>query len=149
MGQGIYHNSTQGFPALSNGATIGPPPPNFSYKSASNYLIANSTNRWQNIDAFLGVRFHLPTDPNPADFYYGWIELSTTDVNNPGGQLDTVTLKGYAYQNTPNTAILAGDTGAGKGPTVPEPGTGGLMLLTLGACAVGAWRTRKRNQRAV
>jgi hypothetical protein len=143
-GAGIYHTTNGfGYPALANGATIGPPPANFSYNSLSSAFLNNFTNK----DAFLGVRFHLPSDANPADFYYGWIELSSVQVINGAGQTDSMTLKGYAYENTANTPIHAGDTGAGSGPTAPEPGTAGLMLLALGAGGLVAWRKRKQAQR--
>ena len=146
-GNGVYRTTDgHGIPASPSGTTFGPPPMNFSYDSNDNLIITNSTNRWQNVDAFLGVRFHLPSDPNPADFYYGWIHLMTTYVNNMSGQMGSVTLKGYAYQNTANTPINAGDTGAAG--AAPEPATGGLVLLALGAGAVGTWRKRKQARKA-
>lgn len=44
--------------------------------------------------------------------YYGWAKLSVNYASSY--EATTVTLYGYAYQSTPNTFILTGDTGSGS-----------------------------------
>lgn len=56
---------------------------------------------------YVGVRFNIGGSP-----HFGWVEVET----NPEGEMvASVTIKSYAYESTPNTAILAGDTGGGSG----------------------------------
>lgn len=87
---------------------------------------------------FLGFRFITDTHFN---YDYGWMKLSfSVDAN---GLPDSLTFYGLAYDDT-NAPILTGDTGAPEGGgTTPEPGTAGLMLLALGAAAVGVLRKQK------
>lgn len=79
---------------------------------------------------FLGISFAAG-----ANTYYGWISLSVAGLDAPIPYV--VTLNGIAYDDTPNTAILAGAT-----TTAPEPGS--LSLLALGGVGLAAYR-RKRN----
>lgn len=75
---------------------------------------------------FLGVRFTLS-----GNTHYGWVDVET----DPGGQTAaTITIKALAYEDTPNTPILAG-------VTVPEPSS--LALLAAGAGALAMNRKRK------
>lgn len=58
---------------------------------------------WGGQTGYVGFKF-----TNAGNTYYGWmkIKVDNTTANNP-----IITLYGYAYQTTPNTAILAGDKG--------------------------------------
>ncbi len=53
-------------------------------------------------DAFVGVRFNVG-----AEQHYGWIQLDVP------ADATTFTIKGFAFEATPDTEILAGDTGLG------------------------------------
>jgi hypothetical protein len=78
-----------------------------------------------------------------GNYNYGWAQLSF--VNN--GDLSTaLTISGFAFENTVNTSINAGDQGGGPAP-VPEPGT---MAVGAGlfALAVGAHLRRRREKKA-
>jgi hypothetical protein len=66
----------------------------------------------------------------PGGEYYGWANVT---VNSDY----SITLNGFAYNNTPNQGIVV--------EPVPEPSS--LLLLTLGAAGIAAYR-RKRATRA-
>jgi hypothetical protein len=74
-----------------------------------------------------------------TDFYYGWIEV-TWDPNTDQFQLISA-----AYEDTPNTAIKAGDTGAAP---VPEPASSAVVALLMGGAALRKWRKSKNKQDA-
>ena len=57
-----------------------------------------------NGDKFMGVKFTIGTS-----IHYGWLRLDMS-VN-----ADSITIKDFAYETTPNTPILAGDTGTAVG----------------------------------
>ena len=76
-----------------------------------------------------------------ADYYYGWIEV-TWDPNT-----DQFRLISAAYEDTPNTAILAGDTSGGPAP-VPEPASSAVVALLMGGAALRKWRKSKNKQDA-
>lgn len=87
--------------------------------------------------SFVGVS--LPTGIG-SDVNYGWIQVTV-----PATTSSPFTIVDWAYQNTANTAILAGDTGPNSG-SVPE--TGSTALFSLGAAGLCLWRARKRARRA-
>lgn len=87
---------------------------------------------WGAGDGYLGLRIN--DGPN---VYYGWAGLS----NSPGTDPKTATITGFAFENTPGVAILAGNTGA----AVPEPGTwAAAVLLVVGAIFL-RWRNARRG----
>lgn len=50
-----------------------------------------------------------------TNFHYGWVEIETTaNEALPGGVYSNAIVKGFAYETTPNTPILAGDIGGGS-----------------------------------
>jgi hypothetical protein len=77
-----------------------------------------------------------------GDYNYGWAHLSYVD----SGLTSALTISGFAFENTVNTSINAGDQGGGPAP-VPEPGT---MAVGAGlfALAVGAHLRRRREKKA-
>ena len=79
---------------------------------------------------FLGVRVAL----GGGNYDYGWVRLELDDTDGDG-IFDTMGIIDYAYENTPNTPIAAGE-GA-----VPEPSTAALLAL---AGAGAAFLRRKR-----
>jgi hypothetical protein len=76
-----------------------------------------------------------------TDFYYGWIEV-TWDPNTDQFQLISA-----AYEDTPNTAILAGDTSGGPAP-IPEPASSAVVALLMGGAALRNWRKSRNKQDA-
>jgi hypothetical protein len=64
-----------------------------------------------------------------GNYNYGWVNINFTD-NGDGSSSSIIT--GFAFESDLNTAILAGDTGAGGGEggsAVPEPSSVALIAL--------------------
>lgn len=96
---------------------------------AGNFLAPNN-------QGYFGVRFDIG-----GATHYGWVEVDVVSA----GQVDIL---GFAYEDTPDTEILAGDTGGGGGPvgpggaaipTMSEWGliTFALSMMTFGMLAIG------------
>ncbi len=84
----------------------------------------NSANPGTVVRGFLGVRFNLGDGA-----HYGFFDVSYD--NTPNRNIGTMTIWGWAYEDSADTAITTGASGA-----VPEPATAlpiGLGLLALGA----------------
>lgn len=76
-------------------------------------------------EGYLAVRFVIS-----GNTHYGWVDVET----DPGGEAAaSVTIKALAYEDTPNTPILAG-------VTVPEPSSLALLAAGLGALAMNRKR---------
>ncbi|MBI5686465.1 MAG: PEP-CTERM sorting domain-containing protein [Verrucomicrobia bacterium] len=73
---------------------------------------------------------------NTGNYYYGW-----ASVTYDAGSI-SMTVSNFAFENTANTAISAGDTGV---PAVPEPASGALVMV--GAFGIAACRHRRRETR--
>jgi hypothetical protein len=113
-----------------------------SYATATKTLAqyssgSHSGGNFQVGTSFVGVS--LPTGIG-SDVNYGWIRVTV-----PAASTSPLTIVDWAYQNTANTGILAGDTGQNSG-SVPE--TGSTALFSLGAAGLCLWRARKRARRA-
>jgi hypothetical protein len=85
-------------------------------------------------EGYLGVR--IPAS-EPGSYNYGWIRFNITASDQTSSLPIGVTVRGWALEQTPDTAIHAGDEGGG----VPEPGS--LGLLAGGILGLAAWRRRK------
>ena len=67
----------------------------------ADYNFGYSKCPWIGVDEkYLGVRFKIGTET-----HYGWIRCSVSD------KADTLVIHDYAYEETPDQQILAGDTG--------------------------------------
>lgn len=87
---------------------------------------------------FIGFRF----DRN-GDLHYGWAAVTLTN----GGNFGTFEISEWAWENTPDTAIMVGATGSSS-TAVPEPTSftlTGLTLLAMGAAGVRRWRKEKAD----
>jgi hypothetical protein len=86
-------------------------------------------------DKFLALQFAIN-----GEIHYGWARLSARLQ----GNLITAILTGYAYETTPNKAILAGDRGPGAEKAdveaVPDRPGPSLAMLSLGAPGLDLWR---------
>ncbi len=81
---------------------------------------------------YIGLRFW---DESSTQYLNGWVEVSVGGTNGyPASILN------WAYETTPGTTILAGDTGSS---TVPEPSTWMSMLGGLGVLGAVQWRRRR------
>jgi hypothetical protein len=101
---------------------------------------------WVNVkNRYLGLKFVIK-----GKTHFGWARLSVTCSTSPLPTVGAV-LTGYAYETTPNKAIIAGKTkGADDGSSMeqpdpvsltapaPEPAT--LGLLAMGAPGLSIWR---------
>jgi hypothetical protein len=74
-----------------------------------------------------------------SDNYYGWMEVTWNPTTN------VFQILSAAYENTPNTMIKAGDTGAAP---VPEPASSAVVALLMGGAALRNWRKNKNKQDA-
>lgn len=84
-------------------------------------------------NSFMGLRFS--TDSGTT-WKYGWIEVTWNGT-------DTFEILAAAYEDTPDTAILAGSTGGGG--AVPEPASGAVVALLMGGTALRQWRKKRRD----
>ncbi len=87
-------------------------------------------------EQFVGLAFQ--SESFGGSTHYAWIRVLASV---PDGEL---TLIDWAFESTPDTPILAGDTGSGTliADVVPEPGS--LGLLAAGAVGLMSYRGRKR-----
>jgi hypothetical protein len=82
---------------------------------------------------YVGLRFTAAGAPT-ANF--GWLELDYV----ANGAATTLTIGGFAFEDQPGVAILAGDTGSAA---IPEPGTWAAAALLAGGAAFLRWRKRR------
>ncbi len=82
---------------------------------------------------YLGMRFQY----NGGDYYYGWLEITAIAADGSSYEIG-----GFAYNDTPNESITAGQTSDPPPPSsaVPEPASLGMILL--GAAGIYALRRR-------
>jgi hypothetical protein len=106
------------------------------YKYKLNSL-QSSSGPWRGADnKYLGLYFEIPGD----GFHFGWARLSVSAAPTTTAE---ATIHDWAYETTPDTAILAGAT------SVPEPSSLTLGVLALGAVGVAALvRSRARGASA-
>ncbi|MBL7965318.1 MAG: T9SS type A sorting domain-containing protein [Flavobacteriales bacterium] len=137
---------------LAAGAPIDPANPNWqaSYAFgtlAIRYSYGSSTavyGNWLGQNGYLGVRF----TSGAGDTHFAWVHLSV------GAQCENITIYGYAFNATPNTAINAGDDGStGMRDAVaaaldasifPNPATHNATLQ-LDAAKAGAYQVSIMN----
>ncbi|HTS37404.1 MAG TPA: hypothetical protein VMH04_17135 [Candidatus Solibacter sp.] len=103
-----------------------------SYGGASSWFLgpwANATNR------YLGFKFLIN-----GKVHYGWARLTVKNFNQGGA----VTITGYAYETTPQTAlkegILSGPTKESAEMLAPVEDRAGLGALALGTSGLAIWR---------
>jgi hypothetical protein len=115
--------------ALNSGAGIGRGKAFYGCLSCSYGQLLAGANKagdsgdWVNVtNRYMGIKFFVG-----GKTYYGWARLSVR-VN---GMSVTGVLTGYAYENTPNHPIRAGQTNGTYDASLPQAGT-------LGALAKGA-----------
>jgi len=96
-------------------------------------------NNFRESEAFGANTYMAMRSKVGADYYYGWIEVTWDPT------LDQFQLISAAYEDTPNTTIQAGDTGAAP---VPEPASSAVVALLMGGAALRKWRKNKNKQDA-
>lgn len=141
--------TVRGNPLNSQAAVIGHKQGIFEFVNpvASNYSIGSAASKFVNVEGnraylsntitnkFLGLRFAIN-----GQTHYGWARISTR--GNGTTRQRTIRLSGFAYETTPNKAILAGD----EGPSVKADDQSGLgpslAVLSLGAPGIDIWRRK-------
>ena len=92
-----------------------------SYGLFSEYISSPPTTSGNFIDTTGYAGFELTDGP---DIYCGWMQLTVANYNNPS---ITATIIDWAYQDSPGTAIAAGDIGS-----VPEPSSWAMLVSGAG-----------------
>ena len=132
IGNQMISNGSGGLKKLASGANIsagGPFGGNGILRGFSSIPLNRGT--WaSNQSGFAGVQFL-----NSGNTLYGWIRLKWTDSADANPEPNTITAIDWAYNDTPNGSILAGQ--------VPEPSQALLALAGLGAVAL-----RRRRKEA-
>ena len=125
-------SSTSSVWAISNHDTIASSEPNSSSTAQTfdgNFL-PNTTN-------YLGVRY---SNDGGTNWYYGWVEIQIDPTPLFDGSAGSIVR--FAYEDTPNTAILAGAETTST-PAVPlSPLTTGLGIGLIGL--YGLYKTRRK-----
>lgn len=137
----LYDNTPNNVAAnLSPGTLIGPLPPDSSTAWTTDDKVlydltggSPSGHFAPGSPGYAGLSFQSTTDATQV--YYGWAQFQTIQGSKEG---PSGTLIDFAYESTPNTAIVVGDTGP-----VPEPGS--LALLATGAAGLAAYRGRRKH----
>ncbi|MEM7394174.1 MAG: PEP-CTERM sorting domain-containing protein, partial [Verrucomicrobiota bacterium] len=130
LGEAVSSGAASGFAPIAEAMSA-------SFSSFFGMPMTNQAGDWVNSSSrFAGFRFQ-----QGANTHFGWLRLHI-DVNlstNPAVPFARAeaTVVDWAWEDTPGTPILAGDTGL-----IPEPSS--LGLLALGAMGVMAHRRRKR-----
>ncbi len=87
---------------------------------------------------YLGFQFNIN-----GQVHYGWARLTVSTV----GDVVKTTLTGYAYETSPNTAILAGDRGpSARAVNAVDHSGQSPALLSLGAPGFHIWRDRDTTE---
>jgi hypothetical protein len=94
---------------------------NFAFNGVNGFFDHFDGGAFPTGDTYVGATFKLGTN-----VHYGWIQVNWTDA-------PTLTVKDYAYESTPNTAIEAGDMGTTTAVLVNSitvQGQGGTSVIT-------------------
>lgn len=135
-GNSILANASNRVRQLSSGATIGPggnfqDPAVMLRVYTSSFSATRTRGTWApSVDGLAGVQFQIG-----GQTHYGWIRLHL-GVGAETGLPNELTVRDWAYESIPDTAIAAG-------AIVPEPSTFGLGRLAAGAAGIAALRRRK------
>ncbi len=82
---------------------------------------------------YLGLQFDGPGDGT----FFGWADITL------GASSNSLTLWGYAYEDSGGSILAGAGVPAPGGPGVPEPSS--IALFTLGATGVAALRRRRKE----
>jgi len=121
---------------LGVGSPIGPSSTWSSKATTSPFVLSDSsgTGNFHGASGYLGVQFFSDA---ATQTHYGWVYLTASeDIAN---LTSSVTVSGWGYEDTADTAIDAGAT------AVPEPSS--MALFALGAAGIGAVLRRRRSVR--
>jgi MYXO-CTERM domain-containing protein len=136
FGYSSYNSTSAGYGAfllsqLASGATIGA---GTTWLENAYGYSGYTPNGWNGINqsGYAGLRI----DAGGGNYNYGWVALNWTESPY------ILTISGFAFENSYNTAILAGDQGGGSA-AVPEPGQVAASLLLLAGIA-GYFAHRRR-----
>lgn len=136
--QAVQGSQAPAASAVPAGVKIGPQE---KFASGGLYLVhqaysrsggtAQNSGTWQKVEfAYVGLKFLLN-----GQVHYGWARIK---FPYPSGY-NYPSIYGYAYESTPNTAIVAGQTsGTGSSSNTAEPAS--LGMLAAGAPVVNLWR---------
>jgi hypothetical protein len=141
----VQDTGTPTTPALSQGEKIGPQQ---KFGADGLYLALSEFNgfgsrrsgSWRDVEfAFVGLKIMIN-----GQVHYGWARIKFPypgTILEPGA-LGYPSIYGYAYESTPNQAIVAGQT-SGSAPKTSTGNTpASLGMLAGGASGVSLWRER-------
>jgi len=149
--QGLFnlralHSGTKTNPGevarLASGQSVGPGmfftanPADMAAVSAGGKLLFN----WPNQKGYLGFDFTKTQLGKNGSTYFGFVCMSVTVSSKKKDIIGKVT--GWAYESTKKQAIVTAP--CGKAAKTPEPGSGSLELLALGAAGLLLLRNRRR-----
>jgi len=95
--------------------------------SDGTFMLLNGHGLWRAVtNRYLGIRFEIQ-----GEDHYGWARVSVQITNNMGRCDIIAVVSGYAYETSPNTPIVAGQTSASHRLS------GDLKSSSLGTLALG------------
>jgi hypothetical protein len=162
VGNGVVGDRGRFASALSAGASIGPKQnfvaggPNGEAMLSVTHFTTGGTSVvrgfWENVtNRYLGLKFQLA-----GETHYGWVRVSVLRKANVFSTLVT----GYAFETTPNTAIIAGQTSGAAASDDPRQSnsessvaevssvdqTAAQQYKSLGELALGTLSVPQRRQ---
>jgi hypothetical protein len=135
--QAVLGKQSMAASAVSAGVTIGPKQKFgagdlYMQKNSFNGLSFKSSGTWQTVEfAYVGLKIVID-----GQVHYGWARIKFPYP----GVASYPSIYGYAYESTPNLALVTGRTNGSEQALAPEAAPATLGSLAAGASSMTAWR---------